>query len=96
MMIPVDNNRKPSKMSNLLFIRRSLALRHAAAAAIRQARAMPVGSERNDARRLARGLKEWARTEAWLEGQSSLASQGFGQGSRQRQSTSCRVVAFGA
>jgi hypothetical protein len=69
-------------MSNLLFIRRSLQLRHAAIAAMRKARAMPVGAERTAARRLARGLKDYARTEAWLEGQSSLASHGL----RPRQS----------
>jgi hypothetical protein len=62
-------------MSKLLFIRRSLALRHAAIVAMREARAMPVGLERNAARRRARGLKELARTEAWLEGQTPLADQ---------------------
>jgi hypothetical protein len=72
-------------MSNLLFIRRSLALRHAAAMAMREARAMPVGSERSAASRRARGLKELARTEAWLEGQSPLADQASRQGSRRRQ-----------
>jgi len=72
-------------MSKLLFIRRSLALRHAAIAAMREARAMPVGLERNAARQRARGLKELARTEAWLEGQSPLADQASRQNSRQRQ-----------
>jgi hypothetical protein len=72
-------------MSNLLFIRRSLALRHAAVMAMREARAMPVGSERSAARRRARGLKELARTEAWLEGQSPLADQASRRGSRRRQ-----------
>jgi hypothetical protein len=72
-------------MSNLLFIRRSLALRHAAAMAMREARAMPVGSERSAASRRARGLKELARTEAWLEGQSPLADQASRRGSRRRQ-----------
>jgi hypothetical protein len=79
-------------MSNLLFIRRSLALRHAAVMAMREARAMPVGPERRAARRRARGLKELARTEAWLEGQSPLADQG----SRQRQSAARSVTAFSA
>jgi hypothetical protein len=74
MMILIDDNREPAKMSNLLFIRRSLQLRHAAITAMRKARAMPVGPERTAARRLARGLREYAQTEAWLEGQSSLAS----------------------
>jgi hypothetical protein len=71
-------------MSNLLFIRRSFALRHAAVMAVREARAMPVGPKRSAARRRARGLKELARTEAWLEGQSPLADQTSHQGSRRR------------
>jgi hypothetical protein len=56
-------------MSNLLFLRRSFEYRHAAAAAFRNARALPIGWERNVQRVLARGLKDLARTEAWLEGQ---------------------------
>ena len=56
-------------MSNLLFLHRSCAYRHAAATALRKARALPIGSERNVERMLARGLSELARTEAWLEGQ---------------------------
>jgi hypothetical protein len=55
-------------MSNLLFLRRSYEYRHAAVAVFREARAMPMGRERNEARVLAQGLKELARTEAWLEG----------------------------
>ena len=58
-------------MSNLLFLRRSCEYRHAAVAAFRKARAMPIGSERNTVRVLARSLKDLARTEAWLEGQRS-------------------------
>jgi hypothetical protein len=58
-------------MSNLLFLRRSCAYRHAAATVFRKARALPIGSERNVQRALARGLSEMARTEAWLEGQRS-------------------------
>jgi hypothetical protein len=57
-------------MGNLVFLRRSYAYRHAAAAAFRKARALPIGSERNAQRVLARGLSELARTEAWLEGQN--------------------------
>jgi len=79
-------------MSNLLFIRRSLQLRHAAITAMCQARAMPVGPERTAARRLARGLKECARTEAWLEGQSPLVSHGY----RPRRSATRSVAAVGA
>jgi hypothetical protein len=56
-------------MSNLLFLHRSCAYRHAAAAALRKARTLPIGSDRNAERVLARGLSELARTEAWLEGQ---------------------------
>jgi hypothetical protein len=57
-------------MSNLLFLRRSYKYRHAAVAAFRRARAMPIGSERNKALVLAQGLRDMARTEAWLEGQT--------------------------
>ena len=64
-----------SRMSNLLFLRRSYAYRHAAAAAFRNARALPIGSERNGQRVLARALSELARTEAWLEGQRSHGPQ---------------------
>jgi hypothetical protein len=56
-------------MSNLLFLRRSCEYRHAAAAAFREARAMPFGPERSRARVLARGLSHLTKTEAWLEGQ---------------------------
>ena len=57
-------------MSNLLFFRRSLAYRNAAVEMMRKARAMPLGSERSAARQLARALKDLAKTEAWLEGQT--------------------------
>jgi hypothetical protein len=57
-------------MSNLLFLRRSYAYRNAAVEMRRKARAMPLGSERRTARQLARALKELAKTEAWLEGQT--------------------------
>jgi len=55
-------------MSNLLFLHRSCAYRHAAAATFRKARALPIGSERNVERVLGRALRDLARTEAWLEG----------------------------
>jgi hypothetical protein len=58
-------------VSNLLFFRRSLAYRNAAAEMMRKARAMPLGSERRAARQVARALKDLAKTEAWLEGQTS-------------------------
>jgi hypothetical protein len=60
-------------MGNLLFLRRSYEYRHAAVAVFREARAMPMGRERNEARVLARGLRDLARTEAWLEGHRSKA-----------------------
>jgi hypothetical protein len=55
-------------MSNLLFLRRSYAYRHAAVDMMRRARAMPPGSERRAAHQLARALKDLAKNEAWLEG----------------------------
>ena len=57
-------------MSNLLFLRRSFGYRSAAVEMMREARAMPVGSERRATRQLARALKDLADTEAWLEGQT--------------------------
>jgi hypothetical protein len=57
-------------VSNLLFFRPSLAHRNAAVEMLRKARAMPLGSERRAARQLARALKDLAKTEAWLEGQT--------------------------
>jgi hypothetical protein len=57
-------------VSNLLFFRRSLAYRSAAVEMMRNARAMPFGSERHAARQLARALRDLAKTEAWLEGQT--------------------------
>jgi hypothetical protein len=57
-------------VSNVLFFRRSLAYRNAAVEMMRKARAMPLGSERRAARQLARALKDLAKTEAWLEGQT--------------------------
>jgi len=59
-------------MSNLLFLHRSCAYRHAAAAAFRKARALPIESERDAERVLGRALSDLARTEAWLEGQRSV------------------------
>ena len=56
-------------MSNLLFFRRSCAYRFAAVEMLRKARAMPQGSERRAARKLARALRDLADSEAWLEGQ---------------------------
>jgi hypothetical protein len=62
-------------MSNLLFLRRSYAYRHAAAMAFRRARALPIGPQRNVERVFGRGLSELARAEAWLEGQRSHGPQ---------------------
>ncbi len=56
-------------MSNIVFLRRSYAYRHAAIEMMRKARAMPPGSTRRTARRCALALRDLARTEAWLEGE---------------------------
>jgi hypothetical protein len=57
-------------VSNLLFLRRSLAYRSAAVEMMRKARGRPFGPERRSALELARALKDLAKTEAWLEGQT--------------------------
>jgi hypothetical protein len=67
MMAPVPN--RSEAVSNLLFFRRSCAYRSAAVEMLREARTMPLGSERRAARKLARALRDLADTEAWLEGQ---------------------------
>jgi hypothetical protein len=67
-------------VGNLLFFRRSCAYRFAATEMMRHARAMPAGSERRAARRLARALRDMANTEAWLEGQTPhLRSATYGR-----------------
>ena len=68
MLLHVAPRRKA--VSNLLFFRRSLALRNAAVETMRKARAMTQGPERLATRRLARALGDPAKTEAWLEGQT--------------------------
>jgi hypothetical protein len=68
-------NRESCIMGDLVFLRRSDEYRHAAATALRNARAMPRGSDRKRARVLARGLMDLARTEAWLEGQRCGSSR---------------------
>jgi hypothetical protein len=60
-------------MSSLLFLRRSYECRYAAVIAFRSARALPIGSKRNRMRVLARGLRDLASAEAWLEGDRSHA-----------------------
>jgi hypothetical protein len=57
-------------MSNLVFLRRCFAYRHAARVELHKARMLPRGPERNRARKLARALHDLARDEAWLEGQT--------------------------
>jgi hypothetical protein len=57
-------------MNNLLFLRRCFAYRHAARMELQKARMLPPGPERNRARKLARALRDLARNEAWLEGQT--------------------------
>jgi hypothetical protein len=57
-------------VSNLLFLRRSLAYRSAAVEMMRKARGRPFGPERRSTLQLARALKDLAKTEAWLEAQT--------------------------
>ena len=57
-------------MSNLLFFSRSCAYRHAARTELHKARLLPRGWERNQARKRAGALRDLARNEAWLEGQT--------------------------
>ena len=57
-------------MNNLLFFRRCFAFRHAARVELQKARMLPPGPERNQVRKLARALRDLARNEAWLEGQT--------------------------
>jgi hypothetical protein len=57
-------------MSNLLFFSRSCAYGHAARTELHNARLLPRGSERNQARKRARALRDLARNEAWLEGRT--------------------------
>lgn len=66
-------------MSNLLFFRRSLAYRNAAAEMMRKARALPPGPDRRAARHLARALNDLAKTEAWLEGQTPRRPAAYGR-----------------
>jgi hypothetical protein len=75
-------------MSNLLFLRRSLAYRHLAAVELRKARALPPGPQRGEALRLARGYRDLARSEAWLEGQTpDICRMPRGERGRQRRAT---------
>ncbi|MDB5516309.1 MAG: hypothetical protein JWQ17_3067 [Tardiphaga sp.] len=57
-------------MSNLLFFRRSCAYRHAARTELHKARSLPRGMERDQALQRVRALRDLARDEAWLEGQT--------------------------
>src|SRR5271167_521298 len=57
-------------MSNLVFLRRCFAYRHAARMELHKARMLPPGPARNQARKLAKALRDLARDEAWLEGQT--------------------------
>jgi hypothetical protein len=60
-------------VSNVVFLRRSYAYRHAAVEMMRRAREMPPGLARRTARRYALALRDLARTEAWLEGEVATA-----------------------
>jgi hypothetical protein len=69
-------------MSNLLFFSRSCAYGHAARTELHNARLLPRGSERNQARKRARALRDLARNEAWPPGATlklSIASAGSHQ-----------------
>jgi len=57
-------------MNNLLGLHGSYGYHDAAVAAFRKARAMNLGPERDAARVFARGLRDLARAEAWLEGKA--------------------------
>jgi hypothetical protein len=57
-------------MSNLLFFRRSCAYRHAARTELHKARSLPRGTARDQALQRVRALRDLARDEAWLEGQT--------------------------
>ena len=83
-----DHSRESCVMSSLLFLRRSYEYRHAAATVFRKARALPMGAERNMARVLARGSRDLARTEAWLEGNRCHA--------RRQRPESHDIASFGA
>jgi hypothetical protein len=63
-------------MSNLLFFRRSCAYRHAARTELRRARSLPHGTQRDQALQRVRALRDLARDEAWLEGQTRRMVRG--------------------
>jgi hypothetical protein len=63
-------------MSNLLFFRRSCAYRHAARTELRGARSLPHGTQRDQALQRVRALRDLARDEAWLEGQTRRMVRG--------------------
>lgn len=66
-----------SNVNNVVYFRPSYAYRNAAVEAMRKARAIPPGPERRAARQLARALKDLAKAEAWLEGQTPRQRAAF-------------------
>jgi len=53
----------------LLYLRKSIELRRKAVEALRKARALPPGSERNELRQIALAYKALSESEAWLSGE---------------------------
>jgi hypothetical protein len=53
----------------LLYLRKSIELRLKAAEALRQARALPPGPERNELRQIALAYRALSESEAWLSGE---------------------------
>jgi hypothetical protein len=53
----------------LLYLRKSIELRRKAVEAVRKARALPPGPERNELRQIALAYKALSENEAWLSGE---------------------------
>jgi hypothetical protein len=53
----------------MLYLRKSLELRAKAIEAVRKARALPPGPERNELRQIALAYKSLSQNEAWLAGE---------------------------
>jgi len=53
----------------LLYLRKSIELRRKAVEALRKARALPPGPERNELRQVALAYKALSENEAWLSGE---------------------------
>jgi hypothetical protein len=53
----------------LLYLRKSIELRRKAVEAVRKARALPPGPERNELRQIALAYKALSQNEEWLSGE---------------------------